>query len=101
MIGGLFAYHFTVFIAHSNESRRQVQSSLIKLKETEERFRLLAEYSSDMITMHGEMGEYKYISPAVKEILHYDYRDLLGKRMADFIHPDDLKDNGGTIRSRS
>ncbi|WP_342430039.1 diguanylate cyclase [Neobacillus sp. FSL H8-0543] len=91
LIGGLLAYHFSVFIANSNESQRQLQLSLIKLKETEERFRLLAEYSSDMITMHGEMGEYKYISPAVKEILQFEYQDLLGKRIADFIHPDDLK----------
>jgi diguanylate cyclase (GGDEF)-like protein/PAS domain S-box-containing protein len=91
LFGGLLAYHFSVFIANSNESRRQLHSSLIKLKETEERFRLLAEYSSDMITMHGEMGEYKYISPAVKEILHYEYPDLLGKQISDFIHPDDVK----------
>jgi diguanylate cyclase (GGDEF)-like protein/PAS domain S-box-containing protein len=91
LIGGLLAYHFSVFISNSNESHRQLQSSLIKLKETEERFRLLAEYSSDMITMHGELGEYKYISPAVKEILHYEYQDILGKQMTDFIHPDDLK----------
>lgn len=62
-----------------------------KLKETEERFRLIAEYSSDMITMHNEKAEYIYISPAVKEIIHYEYPELLGKKMENFIHPDDIE----------
>jgi diguanylate cyclase (GGDEF)-like protein/PAS domain S-box-containing protein len=89
-IGGYVAYHFFVFIVNSNEAQSQLKHSLIILKETEERFRLLAEYSSDMITMHNEKGEYIYISPAVKEIIHFEYRELLGRKMTDFIHPEDI-----------
>ncbi|MFP5110762.1 diguanylate cyclase [Bacillaceae bacterium C204] len=89
-IGGFLAYHFFDFVVHSYEAQNQLKHSLIKLKETEERFRLIAEYSSDMITMHNENAEYKYISPAVKEIIHYEYPELLGKKMEMFIHPDDI-----------
>jgi PAS domain S-box-containing protein len=89
-IGGFLAYLFFDIVVKSYEAQNQLKHSLIKLKETEERFRLIAEYSSDMITMHNENREYKYISPAVKEIIHYEYPDLLGKRMELFIHPDDI-----------
>jgi diguanylate cyclase (GGDEF)-like protein/PAS domain S-box-containing protein len=90
VIGGFFAYHFSVYIAKLNEAQRQLKHNVIKLKETEERFRLLAEYSSDMITMHNENREYIYISPAVKEIIKFEYPELLGKKIEDFIHPDDI-----------
>jgi diguanylate cyclase (GGDEF)-like protein/PAS domain S-box-containing protein len=91
LCGGFIAYHLFVFVVNSNETQSQLKHSVIKLKETEERFRLLAEYSSDMITMHNEKAEYIYISPAVKEIIHYEYPELLGKKMDNFIHPDDIE----------
>ncbi|MEH7415220.1 diguanylate cyclase [Neobacillus drentensis] len=91
MIGGLFGYQFFVFVVGSNETQNQLKHSLIKVKETEERFRLLAEYSSDMITMHNDQAEYIYISPAVKEVIHFEYPELLGKRLETFVHPDDVE----------
>ncbi|CAH2713660.1 hypothetical protein BACCIP111895_00796 [Neobacillus rhizosphaerae] len=91
LIGGFIAYHFFVFVVDSNDAHNQLKHSVIKLKETEERFRLIAEYSSDMITMHNERTEYIYISPAVKEIIHFEYPELLGKKMEYFIHPDDIE----------
>ncbi|MEH7117952.1 diguanylate cyclase [Neobacillus vireti] len=90
LAGGFFGYHFFVFIVESNETQNQLKHSLIKVKETEERFRLLAEYSSDMITMHNDLSEYIYISPAVKEVIHFEYQELLGKKFEIFIHPDDV-----------
>ena len=50
-----------------------------ELKASEERFRLLAEYSSDMITLHDVEGTYLYASPACKEILQYDEEELVGQ----------------------
>ncbi|EKN62480.1 hypothetical protein BABA_25696 [Neobacillus bataviensis LMG 21833] len=91
LLGGFIAYHFFVFVVDSNEAHIQVKQNLIKLKETEERFRLIAEYSSDMITMHNEKTEYIYISPAVEEIIHFEYPELLGEKMENFIHSDDIE----------
>jgi diguanylate cyclase (GGDEF)-like protein/PAS domain S-box-containing protein len=90
-VGGLFGYHFFVFVVESNETQNQLKHSLFKVKETEERFRLLSEYSSDMITLHNEQAEYIYISPAVKEVIHFEYPELLGKKLETFIHPDDIE----------
>ena len=62
-----------------------------ELKASEERFRLLAEYSSDMITLHDVEGTYLYASPACKEILQYDEEELVGRSAYHFIHPDDIE----------
>jgi diguanylate cyclase (GGDEF)-like protein/PAS domain S-box-containing protein len=92
LIGGFIAYHFSMYLAKSNEAQQELKRSMMKLKETEERFRLIAENSSDMITMHRANGEYIYISPAVKEIVRYEYPELLGKKMEELIHPDDYEE---------
>jgi diguanylate cyclase (GGDEF)-like protein/PAS domain S-box-containing protein len=89
LIGGFLAYHFAVYIDHTSEVQRELKWNVIKLKETEERFRLLAEYSSDLITMHTEKNRYIYLSPAVKEIIQFEYPELLGRKMTDFIHLED------------
>lgn len=62
-----------------------------RLEEGEERFRLLAEHSSDMITIHDMNGVYQYVSPASRRLLGYHHEELLGKVPYDFMHPDDRK----------
>ncbi len=60
-----------------------------ELRTSEERFRMLAEYSSDMITLHDAKGKFLYTSPACKEILQYDEEELVGQNFYQIIHPDD------------
>jgi diguanylate cyclase (GGDEF)-like protein/PAS domain S-box-containing protein len=82
-------------IIHDISQRKEMESELNKsqdeLKASEERFRLLAEYSSDMITMHDIKGTYLYASPACKEILQYDKEELVGQDAYRFMHPDDIE----------
>jgi diguanylate cyclase (GGDEF)-like protein/PAS domain S-box-containing protein len=59
-------------------------------KRTEERYKLLIENTLDLITVMDFDGTIKYVSPSHKRILSYDDDDLLGKRIFDFIHPEDL-----------
>nr|WP_281278085.1 PAS domain S-box protein [Peribacillus cavernae] len=60
------------------------------LRKREEKYRLLAEHSSDMIILHKPDSTYLYISPSIKGILGYEAEELLGRKPHDFIHPDDL-----------
>jgi diguanylate cyclase (GGDEF)-like protein/PAS domain S-box-containing protein len=60
------------------------------VKETEERFRLLIENALDLIEMLDVDGTMKFVSPSHKRILGYDDDDLLGRRVFEFIHPEDL-----------
>ncbi len=60
------------------------------LAESEAQFRLLAEYSSDMITRHDVNGKILYISPACRGILGYEPQELIGRPVMPLIHPEDL-----------
>ncbi len=60
------------------------------VKRTEERFKLLIENALDMIEMLDVDGTMKFVSPSHKRVLGYDNEDLIGRRVFEFIHPEDL-----------
>jgi len=62
----------------------------IRLRESETRFRGVAERSSDIIMLSNSKGRATYVSPSVKRILGYDPPEIIGRSPVKFIHPDDL-----------
>jgi two-component system, cell cycle sensor histidine kinase and response regulator CckA len=73
-----------------NRDLSKRQQAANQRQENEERFRLLAENSTDMISRHTVEGVYLYASPASQGILGYAPEDLIGRNAYDFFHPDDL-----------
>ena len=59
-------------------------------QESEQRYRLMAENSTDMITRHSPEGVFLYASPACLSLLGYEPEEFIGNSLPDFIHPDDL-----------
>jgi PAS domain S-box-containing protein len=60
-----------------------------RLKESEARYRLLAEHSTDMVFQIDDQLVRRYVSPACREILGYLPEELIGTRPLNMIHPDD------------
>ncbi|HEY9877894.1 MAG TPA: PAS domain-containing protein, partial [Leptolyngbyaceae cyanobacterium] len=59
------------------------------LRESEARFRLLAENMLDMVCLHALDGTYIYISPSCQSVLGYDPKALIGTSPYKLIHPED------------
>lgn len=64
-----------------------------KLAKSEELYRLIAESTSDVITLQdfNLKATFTYISPSMKNVAGYESEELLGKSPFDFIHTDDRK----------
>ncbi len=60
------------------------------VKRSEERFKLLIENALDLIEMLDVDGTMKFVSPSHKRILGYENDELVGRRVFEFIHPEDL-----------
>ena len=59
------------------------------LRESEERFRLIAEHARDLISLLDVEGRYRYVSPSFESLLGYPAGELLGLVASELIHPDD------------
>ncbi|WP_338442212.1 EAL domain-containing protein [Synechococcus elongatus IITB4] len=60
-----------------------------ELQASEERYRLLAENTSDLICLHEADGAYLYISPSVESLLGFSSEEMIGRSPYEFFHPQD------------
>lgn len=61
-----------------------------KLRESEERYKLISQNAHDIISLMDMDGKYLFISPSIKDALGYEVEEILGRHKNDFIHTDDL-----------
>lgn len=61
------------------------------MQESEERFRIIAENSVDIIKVINPQGIITYASPAVEYILGYPVRDFIGTSFLEFVHLEDVE----------
>ena len=73
-------------ILSSALERRRMEE---RLRESEARYRFLADYAYDIISLHEPDGKVLYISPAARRMLGYRPEEWMGVAADVFVHPDD------------
>jgi PAS domain S-box-containing protein len=61
-----------------------------QIEDSERRYRLLTEHTTDMISLTASDGRHLYLSPSVERMTGYTIAELMPRRMREFVHPDDL-----------
>lgn len=67
----------------------RVELRTAELRESEVRYRTLAEHATDMISCHDADGRFTYVSPASRRLLGVAPEQLIGTMPRDIAHPDD------------
>lgn len=62
-----------------------------ELRQSEERFRSLVQYASDIITVIEPEGTIRYQSPSIERILGYEPEELIGTNAFDYVHREDAE----------
>jgi diguanylate cyclase (GGDEF)-like protein/PAS domain S-box-containing protein len=92
---GAFVLFFVIRMAgaimEQNETAMaQKEEAETTLRLSEDRFRSLIQNSSDVTMILGEGSVFRYVSPAIADLLQYEPAELLGRPSTDFVHPEDL-----------
>ena len=78
-----------IAVATDETSHRR---DLARLAESEERFRLLAENTSDFVLRLSPNGVIEWVSPSIREIAGWQPMEIVGRHVLNFAHPDDQED---------
>lgn len=72
----------------AEESKKKAEKNLL---DREQKFRLLAEHSEDIISEHLPDGSIQYISPSVEKVLGFNKEEMKGRKFEDYVHPEDMQ----------
>ena len=83
--------HVVARIASWSDAQAEV-TAREALEASEQRYRLLAEYASDIVCLSGPDRKLQWVSPTVFPTLGWTPEELVGTMLSDLIHPDDVGD---------
>lgn len=61
------------------------------LQNSEQKFRLLAEHSEDIISVSSIDGTLQYVSPSIEKVLGYHREEMEGRSVVNYVHPEDVR----------
>ncbi len=65
------------------------KNNKLRMDQSEERYRMIADNTSDILIQFDMSGEICYVSPASTQILGIAPDEMRGRKISEFIHPDD------------
>jgi PAS domain S-box-containing protein len=65
---------------------------ITRQKENTHIYELLSNNVKDLVCIQDLNGYLLYLSPSIKQIAGYEPQNLIGKKLSDYYHPDDLED---------
>lgn len=68
-----------------------LKEAQLKLRESEAKYRLIANNTNDLICLHTEDGHFIYISPAIEGLSGYNEQEILHKKVIDWVHEEDRR----------
>ncbi len=73
------------------EATRELRATREALRNSEERYRLLADFTYDLETWRGPDGRYLYVSPSCERVTGYRYQEFLKDPwlVEKIVHPED------------
>jgi diguanylate cyclase (GGDEF)-like protein/PAS domain S-box-containing protein len=86
---GVFALAVGLALAFAVSATRARQRLVDNLRESEERFRLLAESATDLIRVHEPNGKTTYVTPSCERLLGHTQQEILAVPPAGLDHPDE------------
>ncbi|MCK9993285.1 MAG: hypothetical protein Dbin4_01805 [Alphaproteobacteria bacterium] len=69
-------------------ARRQAEE---ELRQSEEKFRVLADHAHDMISIYSPDSTCLYVSPSVERLFGYRPDEFIGQPVSKFMHPEDIE----------
>lgn len=80
-----FFGHFWIY---RNITKRKSIEEL--LRNSEEKYRLLADNMLDLVALHNPEGAYLYVSPSFTKTLGFSANELVGQDLYQLFHPEDI-----------
>ena len=87
---GKLARYFQQMVGEVRAREQRLTEAQEQLRRSETHFRSLIENASDITTIIDVDGTIRYESPSVERELGYREEDLVGRNVAEFVHPDDV-----------